>query len=194
MRKENPAPYPHTPPVHPSHFLQVKKTRSTEWQHQKQFLLIALSFFCCYNIRSTRFISVSASDLAIVHKRKPAMLTNGILLNAWQHNCIPRSCDYSVNVHHVQPLPLASSELYCTWTSLVPRPHPKKRGVQTLIRHVNFLKLTESHYLPLEMWISVGPRSMEIMRECIQQSSLRSCHNLPWLTKPIIQAIRHQTP
>ena len=32
----------------------------------------------------------------------PATLANGILLNTWQHNCIPRSCDLSVNMHHVQ--------------------------------------------------------------------------------------------
>ena len=33
-RKEGPAPYL---PVHPSHFLQIEKTHSSEWQHQKQF-------------------------------------------------------------------------------------------------------------------------------------------------------------
>ena len=33
----------------------------------------------------------------------PVILGNGILLNVWQHNCIPRSCDYSINVRHVQP-------------------------------------------------------------------------------------------
>ena len=104
----------HTPPVHPSYFLQIEKTRFSERQQQKKYLLIVVGFFRCYNIRSTRFISVSALDLAIVHKRKhfllPGTLANGLLLNAWQHNCIPRSCDYSVNVRHVQPpLPLSNS-------------------------------------------------------------------------------------
>ena len=39
-------------------------------------------------------------------------------------------------------------------------------------------------------WANGSTRFLEIMRECIPQSSLRSRRNLHWLTKPIIQAIR----
>ena len=60
----------HIPPVHPSYFLQIEKTRFSEWQQQKQYLSIAVGFFRWYNSTSTRFISVPALDLALVHKRK----------------------------------------------------------------------------------------------------------------------------
>ena len=93
--------------VHPTYFLQIEKTHFSEYQHPKQYLSIAVSFFHCYNIRSTRIISVPASELAIVYKRKHFSYQlhsqMAILLNAWQYYCISRSCDYSVNVCHVQP-------------------------------------------------------------------------------------------
>ena len=60
----------HTPPVHSSYFLQIEKTCFSEWQQQKWYLSITVSFFRCYNIRSTWFISIPALDLAIVHKCK----------------------------------------------------------------------------------------------------------------------------
>ena len=60
----------HIPPVHPSYFLQIEKTHFSKWRQQKQYLSIAVGFFRCYNIRSTRFTSVLALDLAIVHKCK----------------------------------------------------------------------------------------------------------------------------
>ena len=39
-------------------------------------------------------------------------------------------------------------------------------------------------------WENWGARFMQIMDLCIPQFSLKSKKNLPWLTKPIVQAIR----
>ena len=42
MRKEDPAPNPARPPLT---LLANRQTRCSEWQHQKQYLSIAVSFF-----------------------------------------------------------------------------------------------------------------------------------------------------
>ena len=66
-----------------------------------------IGFFHCHNTRSTRVTSVSASDLAIAYTRRhfSYQLLSQIAF-FWTHIsmiCIPRSCDYNINVHHVQP-------------------------------------------------------------------------------------------
>ena len=48
----------HTPAIHPSNFLQIKKTLFSMKQHWKMCFSIRISFFHCHNTRFTRVISV----------------------------------------------------------------------------------------------------------------------------------------
>ena len=83
-------------------------------QHWKMYFSIVIGFFCCHNTSSTQVISVSTSSLAIVHTRKhfSYQLLSRIVF-FWMYRTmmyIPRSCDYNVNVHHVQPSLSLSSD------------------------------------------------------------------------------------
>ena len=50
----------------------------------------------------------------------PTTLANGLLLNAWQHNCTPRSCDYSVNVRHVMSCHVMSCPTFSGHSTITP--------------------------------------------------------------------------
>ena len=98
MRKEDPAAYPACPP----HLLLANRENSfLRMVIQKPVYidcsqLLLLLIYTIYLHSSFRFGHSSQMQTFLL----PATLVNGILFNVC---CIPKSCDYSINVHHVQP-------------------------------------------------------------------------------------------
>ena len=163
MRKEDPAPYPARPPLillanRENSFLRMATPKTVFVDRSWLLLLLKRQIYTIHLRSSFRFGHSSQTQTF----QLPATLANGILLNAWLHNCIPRSCDYSVNVRHVQPpllitLPLVHARGvniaphrlrgYCNHLAISVRP-----SVPTYIYH-----LSESIHSMYSYWnTSVG--------------------------------------